>query len=73
MFVQVVHNQSGLWAVIANDLTVYTSRMKTDATTWARNYLRYRGGGKLVIQDIDGPDVIHDAVVRSSIIVPVSQ
>ena len=62
MVAQVMHDSSGVWTVMAHDVTVYMSLLQEDATNWARNYLRFRGGGQLVICDLSGREVSRDLI-----------
>ena len=54
MVAHVTASQSGVWCVTSSDVTLYTTWLQGDAINWARNYLRVRGGGELVIYGADG-------------------
>ena len=54
MVAYVTVSQSGTWCVTSRDVTLYTTWLQRDAINWARNYLRVRGGGELVIYGANG-------------------
>lgn len=54
MVAHVTASQSGVWSVTASGVTLHTTWFQGDAINWARNYLRVRGGGQLVVYRVDG-------------------
>ena len=71
MVAHVTSSPTGVWCVTWSDVTLYSTWQQADAINWARNYLRVRGGGELVIHGIDGKvdhqDMVPNALTPSPV------